>query len=355
MRRLIPLSALAACLSLAAAAAGSLTPTAGAALASTCVFNTSGTTMTLAGSCQTDETIYVPDGFTLDGAGHTITAVDPVGGDFRGAVVQNEGETAYVKNLKITASSLAVVCHSGADRLRGIMFQGASGAITNSEVTNLAQANGTSGCQEGNAIEVRNFGDSPATTSVIISGNKLTNYQKTGVLANGDVNVSVSNNTINGGGPNAVIARNGVQIGFGGDGQIKDNAISGNSYNGPAQAIFSASGIILYGEVTEEFGDELTPGVQVLKNTLSGNDMGVYIGQFDVDSDFNYTATTTQTNIKVVNNVISKGNAANTGYTVGVYDAGNNDKIITNRISGYATPVDVDPAYSSRAKVHANR
>ena len=33
--------------------------------------------MTLNGDCTTDATILVPNGFTLDGAGNTITAVDP--------------------------------------------------------------------------------------------------------------------------------------------------------------------------------------------------------------------------------------------------------------------------------------
>jgi len=37
-----------------------------------CTFTVSGSTMTLNGDCTTDETILVPDGFTLDGNGRTI-------------------------------------------------------------------------------------------------------------------------------------------------------------------------------------------------------------------------------------------------------------------------------------------
>ncbi len=48
----------------------------------TCTFTTSGFTNTLDADCTTDETILVPNGFTLDGAGHTITAQDPSGGHF---------------------------------------------------------------------------------------------------------------------------------------------------------------------------------------------------------------------------------------------------------------------------------
>ncbi|MGH9877475.1 MAG: right-handed parallel beta-helix repeat-containing protein, partial [Nitrososphaerales archaeon] len=70
---------------------------------------------------MTDATITIPDGYTLDGAGHTITAVDPPSGHFLGAVVANAGATAHVKNLHITTSALLDVCDAGADRLRGIM------------------------------------------------------------------------------------------------------------------------------------------------------------------------------------------------------------------------------------------
>ena len=44
-----------------------------------CVFTTSGMTMTLTADCTTDHTILVPQGYTLDGNGNSITAVDPVG------------------------------------------------------------------------------------------------------------------------------------------------------------------------------------------------------------------------------------------------------------------------------------
>jgi len=68
----------------------------------TCTFTTVGSTMTLDGDCTTDATILVPNGFTLDGAGYTITAEDPSGSHFLGAVVKNEGPFAVVKNLSST-------------------------------------------------------------------------------------------------------------------------------------------------------------------------------------------------------------------------------------------------------------
>ena len=55
-----------------------------------CTFTTSNSTMTLDADCTTDTTIMVPNGFTLDGNGHKITAVDGSSGAFAGAVVENE-------------------------------------------------------------------------------------------------------------------------------------------------------------------------------------------------------------------------------------------------------------------------
>jgi hypothetical protein len=110
----------------------------------------------LLGDCTTDATLTVPDGFTLDGNGFTITAVDPPGGHFVGAVVKNAGATAHVVDLTVTTLNLANVCDAVDDRLRGIMFQGASGSIRGNTVVNL----GTSATSPG-----RRRSTSPATRS----------------------------------------------------------------------------------------------------------------------------------------------------------------------------------------------
>ena len=53
-----------------------------AAAATTCTFtmNAKTKTMSLVADCTTDTTIFVPDGWTLDGKGYTITAVDGLRG-----------------------------------------------------------------------------------------------------------------------------------------------------------------------------------------------------------------------------------------------------------------------------------
>ena len=240
----------------------------GVALAVTdCTFTTVDTTMTLDADCTTDTTILVPDGFTLDGDGFSITAVDPAGGHFLGAVVANAGTTAHVKNLTVTASGLINACDVGADRLRGIMFNGASGSITDNTVLNINQ--GVSGCQEGNGIEVRNApfdGTHPNTIYVEISDNTVTNYQKTGILANGDVFVEIKENVVTGV-VSAVIAQNGIQLGFGGQGVVKENEIGPDFFTG---SFWAASAILLF-EVSD---------VVVNENLVKESQLGVAIAGF---------------------------------------------------------------------------
>src|SRR5438132_725972 len=90
-----------------------------------CSFTTAKKTMTLNGDCTTDTSIIVPNGITLDGVGHTITAVDPISGHFTGGVIQNGGATANVTNVTITTSGLVEPVGCDEDpvtRLRGILF-----------------------------------------------------------------------------------------------------------------------------------------------------------------------------------------------------------------------------------------
>ena len=230
------------------------------ATGSDCLFSTTGSTIRLLNDCTTDQTILVPNGTTLDGNSHSITAVDSVGGHFLGAVVANAGTTANVTNLTVTASKLTDACDGGEARLRGILFDGASGSITNNTVVGINQ--GQSGCQEGNAIEVRNEpfdGTHPGIKSVTVSGNTISDYQKTGIVANGNVAATITNNTVTGSGKIDYIAQNGIQVGFGATATVKGNTSSGNWYT-PASDV--ACGILFF-----EAG-----GVKASNNTLFDNE-----------------------------------------------------------------------------------
>lgn len=208
-----------------------------------------GNTLLLTEDCETDHTILVPDGKTFDGNGHSVLAVDPVGGnDFVGAVVRNEiaPSIIHVTNLTITGDLSIDQCDGGVDRLRGILFSGAGGTVTNTHLFDIRQGV-ASGCQEGNAIEVRNFFpdevlSSSSRVSVTVSDNEVHNYQKTGILVNGNVEAVVARNLVVGDGPVDFIAQNGVQIGFGATALVSANSISGNNYTPTS---FFSCGIIV--------------------------------------------------------------------------------------------------------------
>jgi hypothetical protein len=223
-----------------------------------CAFSRSADTMTLLADCTTDETIWVPQGVTIDGAGHTITAVDPSGGHFVGAVVQNAGASASVTRLTVTASNLMDACDAYPASLAGIRFDGASGSITGNTVTGLQQSSSGDGCQEGNAIEVRNTANA-GKPSVTVSGNTAVDYQKTGVLAKGVVSATITGNTVGGYGPVGFIAQNGVQVSAGATAQVSGNSISDNYYSPTA---YVACGLLLFD----------ADGVRTSKNTFSGNE-----------------------------------------------------------------------------------
>jgi hypothetical protein len=200
--------------------------------------------MVLTGDCTTDGTIFIPDGYTLDGQGFTITAVDPAAGHFRGAVIQNAGPIAHVRNLTVTAIGIEDVCDVGADYLSGIRFSGASGSIKDSTVVDINQ--GLSGCQEGLAIDIFNppfDGTHPNTKTVVVSNNVVTNYQKNGITADGDVYATITGNIVTGAGPVGHIAQNGIQVGFGGMGSVVGNTIIGNFYTEPG---WVAVGLLLF-------------------------------------------------------------------------------------------------------------
>jgi nitrous oxidase accessory protein NosD len=132
-----------------------------------------------------------------------------------------------------------------------------SGSITGDTVTGLQQGASGDGCQEGNAIEVRNTGN-VGRPSVTVSGNTVEDYQKTGVLAKGMVSATITGNTVRGYGPVSFIAQNGVQVSLGATAQVSGNSISDNYYTGADLAC----GLLLY-----EAG-----GVKTSKNTFSGNE-----------------------------------------------------------------------------------
>jgi hypothetical protein len=229
-----------------------------------CLFLESGNTWTLDSDCTIDASIVLPDGVTLDGAHHTIIAIDPANGAFRGGVIVNGGASASVTNTVISALMLTNVCQEGNDRLRGIYFNGASGVIRDNTIVNVNK--GVSSCPEGNAIEVRNLDMSGRPAQVEIADNIVEGFQKTGVVVSGHVDAAIRGNSIGPSAAQRLMVSNGIQVGAGARATIETNTVAGNSWNAGDAA---ATAILLV---------NTAPGTLVRGNAIVGNaDVGIYV------------------------------------------------------------------------------
>jgi parallel beta-helix repeat protein len=237
----------------------------------------------------------------------------------------------------------------------GVLVNGDIGAVsvsvTNSNVNQIGE-NPLNGTQHGVAVYYRAFGGSASGT---ISGNTVSGYQKGGITINGKVSATITNNTVTGQGPVDYIAQNGIQIGYGAMATVTGNTVTGNAYTGSNLA--SSAGILVVGGEYFGSGFANTVGLTITKNTLTGNDVGVWI--FNADTSGN--APTTATNNAVKINKISNGAVTNTtgydatcGYQAGIADNGKKDLIVNNTISGTGyTPISGDCAGTPSAFVRS--
>src|SRR6185437_1249955 len=167
--------------------------------------------------------------------------------------------------------------------------------------------------------------------------------QKNGITVVGQaVNVAITDNIVNGQGAVDYIAQNGIEVGYGAMASVMRNRVTGNAYSGTNNA---SSGCIIvvggggYGTCPDGANCPYTVNTRIIQNTVVNNDVGIWLSNLDVSPTFNAPASAT--NIKVVNNTISNGAVTNVSgcgssgkYQAGVSDVGNNDKIISNSISG---------------------
>ncbi len=245
---------------------------AGPAAAATCALPAPvGGVITLTADCDTTIPLVIPDGVTLDGAGHTITAHDPVGGFFSGAVVTNAGTSMIIQNLTIVGSFPTAAPGCGRGILEGIRFNDAGGSVSNVTVDGITEG---SGCNPTTGIGIRAEGVAAART-VTITNTTVTGYQRNGMDARGTMTMNVSGSTI---GPpqdlNNIIGQNGVVYFQSAAGQ-PGGTVSGNTIfgNGDAVQNVSTTAVLLAG----------AKDVTITQNTITsdpsqkGTDVGIFV------------------------------------------------------------------------------
>jgi parallel beta-helix repeat protein len=226
----------------------------------------------------------------------------------------------------------------------GVVVNGDIGSasvnVTGSTIHDIGETP-LNGSQHGTGIYYRALGSGSASGT--ISGNTVTHYQKNGITANGNVSATITNNTVTGEGAVDYIAQNGIQLGYGAQATVTGNTVTGNAYTGANLA--SSGGILVVGG--DCYGLPATVGLSITKNTLTNNDVGVWLFNANATCD---AAPTTKTNNIVKFNTITNGAVTNTtgsnatcGYQAGISDVGNKDQIVNNSISGTGyTPVTGD-------------
>nr|WP_242594601.1 right-handed parallel beta-helix repeat-containing protein [Corallococcus exiguus] len=297
-----------------------------------CAITLSPGQVTLREDCVVQSAVFIPDGFTFDGDGHTLTASEDGAGDhYKGAVLRNRGTVANVRFVTVTARNLSDVCDAGVDRLRGILLEDASGTIENTVVEDLNQGT-ISGCQEGFAIDVRSSAEGGAPVPVVIRGNRLAGYQKVGVVVQGRVAVTLEDNTLDGLGPTNRISRTGIQLAYGASGQVVGNEVQGNAFLfDDLRFADYGSGILVVGGSSYGVGRELCHDLLIQDNELVGNDVGINLIQAEGPD---YDPPAVPQNIQVLGNELSKEDLTNQVYQAAISDNGTANLISRNRISG---------------------
>ena len=272
-------------------------------------------------------------GFFRDG--NDMTAAQ-IGGDVTGPLDATDCNIGvYYDNT--TSGNVTGATIFGANYF-GVVVNGDVGAVSVNVMGSTIHDIGETpldGTQHGNAIYYRALGT--GTAGGIISDNTVTNYQKGGIIANGNVSVAITNNTVTGQGAVNYIAQNGIQLGYGAHATVTGNTVSGNAYTGAGGV--SSAGILVVGGACFGAGLAYTVGLSITRNTLTNNDVGVWLFNAIADT---CVAPTSRTNNSVKFNVISNdavtnttGDTATCGYQAGIGDVGTKDLIVNNSISGF--------------------
>jgi hypothetical protein len=280
-----------------------------------------------------------PTGFVRDGSDMTAAQI---GGDVTGDLDATGCNIGVYYDNTTTGNVTAGANIHGANYF-GVVVNGDVGVVsvnvTNSAVHDIGETplNGT---QHGVAIYYRALGT--GTASGTISGDTITNYQKGGITANGSVSATITNNTVTGQGAVTYIAQNGIQLAYGAKGTVSGNNVTGNAYSAilgldPPAGEASSAGILVVGGPC--YGLPSTVGLSITKNTLTNNDVGVWL--FNANAACNGPVAT-KTNNAVKLNTISNDAVTNTngynatcGYQAGVSDVGHKDLIVNNKVSGF--------------------
>jgi parallel beta-helix repeat protein len=190
----------------------------------------------------------------------------------------------------------------------------ANATIADNKVLSIRDSS-YSGCQNGVAIRYGSQAFGYAATGTA-SNNIVADFQKGGIVVDGlNTNVTVTGNTVTGQNTPGINGQNGIEVARNAKGTVSNNTVSNAAYFiacptnasdpnfalcnqsgtpvGPKNS--SAAGILLY---------DVNGGVTVSNNTVTGSDIGIWVGGDGPNS------TNGSTNVLLKGNTVSSNRAA---------------------------------------------
>ena len=148
-------------------------------------------------------------------------------------------------------------------RFIGIAYYNAGGVVSNNTILGITDTP-LSSDQQGVGILVLNA--DAVARSITITGNDVSEYQKTGIEVLGSgLTATISDNTVAGSGTTSLTAQNGIEVGNGATGIVTGNEVSGNDFSGSG---YTATGILEIGPTT---------GLTISNNYLHENQANLYL------------------------------------------------------------------------------
>ena len=220
------------------------------------------------------------------------------------------GTNTYGVNVTINDVTVAgnwpnSVCY---DSLYGILVGGGARLLLTGSTVEEIGAYPLNGCQGGVGVEV-GLDPTSQVGHASLSDDIIETYQKNGITVDGPGSTAdIDHVVVTGAGATPSIAQNGIQISNGATGSVTRSTVTGNNYTGTGNA--SSTGILVFGGC----GSPLVYRAQLTGNSLSQNDIGIYLGDFNAAC--NAAAATVSDNTACFN-VIENSN----GYPGGVASA----------------------------------
>jgi hypothetical protein len=213
-----------------------------------------------------DEQVTIDKPLTLEGSGVDVTIIRPTtltkittslftGNPLAYIILVDRASGVTIKELTVDGSQVSF-CNTG---FMGIFYRASSGIITGVKVTSIKEP---LGCQNNIGIFVQSGYGPHLKSDVTIANSIVVDYGKNGITCNeAGTRCIVVGNTVTGLGPTDKIGQNGIQLGFGAQGAVLSNTVSGNDYT-PEPV--TACGILIF-----------RAGGTVSGNSFSGNEIDI--------------------------------------------------------------------------------